>query len=68
VIAVRVRYTKDGHGYRYVVLAASGALTWLGSGWSAGRRRDAEQSFRAQAMAMGWIDHDMRTARMRSAA
>jgi hypothetical protein len=67
VIPVRVRYYRDGRGFRYVVLAAD-SLTWLGDGWSAGKRRDAEQSFRAQAMTMGWIERSVRSERMRGAA
>jgi hypothetical protein len=68
VIPVRVKYTRDGHGWRYVVLAASGALTWLGDGWSAGSKRCAVESFRAQAMTMGWEERFVRSERMRGAA
>lgn len=60
MIPVRVSYRRSGNGWSYVVLAASGALQWLGDGWSAGTKRDAQQSFRAQALVNGWIERDER--------
>jgi hypothetical protein len=38
---VRVRYTRTTNGWSYTVLAAD-SLTWLGEGWSAGSKRDAD--------------------------
>ncbi len=65
--AVRVRFYRSNSGWSYVVLAAD-SLTWLGEGWSAGKRRDAVQSYQHQARASGWVDVDLRRDRMRGAA
>ena len=35
--AVRVKFARTSNGWGYVVLAAD-SLTWLGEGWSAGKR------------------------------
>lgn len=64
VIEVVVKYTRDGHGWRYDVLAASGDLRWLGGGWSAGKKRDAQDSFLMSAREKNWIP----VSRGRSAA
>ena len=64
---VRVRYSRSGSGWSYTVIAAD-SLTWLGEGWSAGKKRDAQQSFAAQARACGWVDVDTRAERMRGVA
>ncbi len=54
---VRVRYrferTTAGKGWSFDVLAAD-SLVYLGSGWSAGRKRDARDDFEAQCRAKGW--------------
>lgn len=65
--AVSVRYSKTGKGWSYVVLAAD-SLTFLGEGWSAGRKRDAENAFRQSARERGWVTAEIRAERMRGAA
>lgn len=64
---VRVRFTRVGHGWRYTVLAAD-SLTYLGEGWSAGKRRDAEDTFRLAAHERGWVTDEIRTMRMKASA
>ncbi len=65
---VRVRYTRDVNGgWNYTVIAAD-SLTWLGGGWSAGKKRDAQDSFRSYARERGWVERDERQARMKGAA
>lgn len=72
MIAVRVKYSPSTvggvRGFGYVVLLASGPLTWLGEGWSAGSKRCAVESFRAQAREQGWIERSMRNDAMKGAA
>lgn len=66
--AVVVRFARViTGGWSYTVLAAD-SLTWLGEGWSAGRRRDAEQSFKQQARECGWVTAQTRQERQRGAA
>jgi hypothetical protein len=68
VIVVRVVYRRSGDGWAYDVLAAQGELRHLGSGWSKGQRKDAEDSFRSQALSKGWEEREVRRERMRGAA
>lgn len=67
--AVRVIYRRDpSGGWTYTVLAAQGPLRVLGEGWSAGKKRDAEDAYRMAAASNGWIDQDSRQWRQRGAA
>lgn len=65
--AVRVKFRKDGDGWSYDVLAAD-SLQWLGSGWSAGRKSDAQNDFCARAAREGWVSTESRQERQRGAA
>lgn len=64
---VRVRYRREANGWAYEVLAAD-SLTYLGGGWSAGKKRDAVDSFRLSARERGWVDVEIRSERMNGAA
>lgn len=65
---VRVIYRKcRSGGWTYQVLAAD-TLLHLGEGWSAGKKKDAEDSFRLSARERGWVTEEMRRERMRGAA
>jgi hypothetical protein len=66
---VRVRYYRDSinGGWSYEVLAAD-SLRHLGSGWSAGKKRDAVDAFRQAARSRGWVTEETRSNRMRGAA
>jgi hypothetical protein len=64
---VRVRFYRDGAGFKYVVLAAD-SLTWIAEGWTRGTKRAAIESFRERASKSGWIDAETRAERMRGAA
>lgn len=69
MIPVRVKYTRDLQGgWRYDVLSALGDLRWLGGGWSAGKKKDAQDSFRLAARENGWVERSERQERMRGVA
>ena len=53
LIPVRVRFKRDGAGWAYFVLAFD-SLACLEQGWSAGRKRDAVQTFETSARQHGW--------------
>lgn len=67
--AVKVRYYRDSTngGWSYEVLAAD-SMTHLGSGWSAGKKRDAVDAFRQAARRSRWVTEETRRERMQGAA